>query len=165
LDQFQGCYKDKYRSFAAYYMICRLIIILIVITAPSNTEISHYLLIISSALLAFIYMILKPYKFNVLNMFDGFLLQLMIVVSMVPLIDSYDRDFLLTFMVVLVVVPLTTFLTMEIFLYKKAIMKITTYCVPPKPNTTHDNNEVPMRDIVDSVIDDSRRVNATICEM
>ena len=110
-------------------------------------------------------MILKPYKFNVLNMFDGFLLQLMIVVSMVPLIDSYDRDFLLAFMVVLVVVPLTTFLTMEIFLYKKAIMKITTYCVPPKPDTTHDNNEVPMRDIVDSVIDDSRRVNATICEM
>ena len=26
LDQFQGCYKDKFRWFAAYYMICRLII-------------------------------------------------------------------------------------------------------------------------------------------
>ena len=25
LDQFQGCYKDKYRCFAAYYMICRSI--------------------------------------------------------------------------------------------------------------------------------------------
>ena len=23
LDQFQGCYKDKYRCFAAYYLICR----------------------------------------------------------------------------------------------------------------------------------------------
>ena len=31
LDQFQGCYKDRYRWFAAYYMICRLIIISIII--------------------------------------------------------------------------------------------------------------------------------------
>jgi len=31
LDQFQGCYKDKYRSFTAYYMICLLAIILIII--------------------------------------------------------------------------------------------------------------------------------------
>ena len=29
LDQFQGCYRDKYRSFAAYYMICRVVLILL----------------------------------------------------------------------------------------------------------------------------------------
>ena len=29
LDQFQGCYKDKYRCFAGYYMICRLLVITI----------------------------------------------------------------------------------------------------------------------------------------
>ena len=31
LDQFQGCYKDKYQSSVAYYMTCRLVIILIII--------------------------------------------------------------------------------------------------------------------------------------
>ena len=36
LDQFQGCYKDKYRCFAAYYMTCRLVIITIIIANSSN---------------------------------------------------------------------------------------------------------------------------------
>ena len=40
LDQFQGCYKDKYRYFAAYYMICRLIIITIIIANSSDAFIS-----------------------------------------------------------------------------------------------------------------------------
>ncbi|XP_065896052.1 probable outer membrane protein pmp20 [Dysidea avara] len=38
LDQFQGCYKDKYRSFAAYYMICRLVIIIIIINNSTNNN-------------------------------------------------------------------------------------------------------------------------------
>ena len=36
LDQFQGCYKDKYRCFAGYYMICRLVIVLLVIVKISD---------------------------------------------------------------------------------------------------------------------------------
>ena len=54
---------------------------------------------------------------------------------------------------------------MEICIYKNAIQKFTdyVYCVPLKPDTTNDNNKVPMRD---SVIDDSRtRANTTVCEM
>ncbi|XP_065890185.1 uncharacterized protein [Dysidea avara] len=166
LDQFQGCYKDKYRSFAAYYMICRLVIILIIIANTSNNDTSQYLLIFFNSLLAFIHMTIRPYGSNILNVFDGFVLQLMIVVSMVPLIDSYDPDLLLSFMFVLVILPLIPFLIMEIYLYKKTIKKITKYCVPPKPDIADDNDEIPMREeFVDSVIDDSRRVNATICEI
>ena len=41
LDQFQGCYKDKYRWFAAYYLICRQVIFLIVYTFSSN---NHHML-------------------------------------------------------------------------------------------------------------------------
>ena len=165
LDQFQGCYKDKYRSFAAYYMICRLVIILIVIANPSNNDTTQYLFIIANSILALIHATIRPYGSNILNVFDGFVLQLMIVVSMVPLIDSYDPDLLLSFMFVLVILPLIPFLIMEIYLYKRTIKKITKYCVPTKPDTTNDNNEVPMRDFVESVIDDNRRMNATICEM
>ena len=165
LDQFQGCYKDKYRSFAAYYMICRLVIILIIIANPSNNDTTQYLFIIANSILALIHATIRPYGSNILNVFDGFVLQLMIAVSMVPLIDSYDPDLLLSFMFVLVILPLIPFLIMEIYLYKRTIKKITKYCVPTKPDTTNDNNEVPMRDFVESVIDDNRRMNATICEM
>ena len=39
LDQFQGCYKDKYRCFAAYYLICRQVIFLLytfsIVTIPT----------------------------------------------------------------------------------------------------------------------------------
>jgi len=166
LDQFQGCYKDKYRGFAAYYMICHLVIILIIIANASNNDSSQYLLIIFTSLLAFIHLTVRPYGSNILNVFDGFVLHLIIVVSMVPLIDSYDPDLLLSFMFLLVnILPLILFLLMEIYLYKKTIKKIIKYCSLPKPDTTNENNEVPMRDFIDSVIDDSSRVNATICEM
>ena len=84
---------------------------------------------------------------------------------MVPLIDSYDSDLLMAFMVVLVVLPLIAFLSIELYLYKSVIKKITTQCASFKPDNRNENNEVPMGDFVDSVIDDSRRVNATICEM
>ena len=165
LDQFQGCYKDKYRSFAAYYMACRLVIILIIIVNPSNDDTSRYLLIILNSCLAFIHATIKPYRSNILNVFDSFVLHLMIMVSMVPLIDSYDPNLLLSFIFVLVILPLISFLLMEIYLYKRTIKKIANCCVPPKHDSTNDNNEVPMKDFVDSIIDDSRRVNATNCEM
>ena len=45
------------------------------------------------------------------------------------------------------------------------IKKITKYCIPPTPDITNNNNEIPMRDFVDSIIDDSSRRNATVCEM
>ena len=45
LDQFQGCYKDKHRCFAGYYMVCRLVIITIVIVGTFNNIVANYLLI------------------------------------------------------------------------------------------------------------------------
>jgi len=165
LDQFQGCYKDKYRCFAAYYMICRLVIILIIIINLWYTATSQYLIVISNLVLAFIHVIVRPYESKILNVFDGFVLHLMIVVSMIPLTDSYDPDLLLSFIVILVILPLIPFLLMEIYLYKNTIKKIIKYCSPPKRDIINDNIEVPMREYIDSVIDDRSRVNATMCEM
>ena len=48
-------------------------------------------------------------------MFDGLILQLLIVVSMLPLVDSFDPDLLLAFTVFLVTLPLLAFLIMEIY--------------------------------------------------
>ena len=165
LDQFQGCYKGKYRSFAGYYMTCRLVIILVIIVNSSNDNTTQYLLIIVNVTLSLIQVTLRPYSSTILNMFDGLILQLLILVSVIPLIESFDPDLLLAFTIILVILPLVAFVMMEIYLYKNKIKKITEHCIPPKPGTTNDNNEIPMRDFVDSVIDDTRRRNAYICEM
>ena len=165
LDQFQGCYKDKYRSFAAYYMICRLVIILIIIVNSSNDN-TQYLLITVNVTLASIQVTFRPYSSTILNMFDGLILQLLIVISMIPLVGSFDPDLLLAFTIILVILPLIAFLIMEIYIYKSTIKKITEHFtrIPLKSDTTNDNNELPMRDFVDSVIDDNSRKNAYICE-
>ena len=46
-------------------------------------------------------MTVRPYGSSILNLFDGFVLHLMIVVLMIPLIDSYDHGLLLTIMLIL----------------------------------------------------------------
>ena len=165
LDQFQGCYKDKYRRFAAYYMSCRLVIILIVIANSSNDNTTQYLLITVNAIFSLFQVTIRPYASNLLNMFDGMILHLIIVVSMIPLVDNFDQDLLLSFIFITILLPLGAFLMMEIYLYKETIKKVTTTCMPPKPDTATDNNEIPMRDFVDSVVDDTSRRNAYICEM
>ena len=44
LDQFQGCFRDQFRWFAAYYMICRLLQIIIVVYSSDFLSPSIFLL-------------------------------------------------------------------------------------------------------------------------
>ena len=78
LDQFQGCYKDKFRCFAGYYMICRLVIIIILIVNSSNGFDVNYLLIVVCGVIALIHVTAKPYNIEIVNKFDGMILQLII---------------------------------------------------------------------------------------
>jgi len=169
LDQFQGCYKDKYRIFASYYMICRLVIITIVMTSSSNYNATQYLLIIANAVQALIHMTFRPYSSSLLNVFDGLILQLMIVVSMLPLVDSSNPDFLLAFIFILILLPVGTFLIMEIYLRKRKIKEITENCKPPQSENTESdvNGGLTIRNssITESIIDEDCRRNAFICEM
>ena len=61
LDQFQGFYKDKYRCFAAYYMICQLLIITIIIVNSPNDITAYYFIIIVCVLMALLHQHLTPY--------------------------------------------------------------------------------------------------------
>ena len=71
LDQFQGCYKDRFRSFAGYYMICRLAIITIVIVNSSNDIVANYMLIVTCGIISLIHVIIRPYNNEILNKLDG----------------------------------------------------------------------------------------------
>ena len=124
MDHFQGGYKNKYRSFASYYMICRMVIIVIVVANPSNYFTTQYLLITASTILALIHLVVRPYKRNILNIFDGFVLQIMSLVALTPIIDNVTEDLLLSSTFILTFLPLVAFFffVMEVFMYKSKKM-------------------------------------------
>ena len=177
LDQFQSCYKDKYRCFAAYYMICRLAIITIVITNSSNDFVFQYLLVTACVVMALIHHSLWPYSSSLLNVFDGVILHFLVLVSVSPLVESFDDNssILVGIIFVLVILPLLIFITMSLMINKANIEKLPghcyTKCIELRSIKYH---EIPLTEPEESsddeeefvnVIDDSRRVNATICDV
>ena len=158
LDQFQGCYKDKYHCFAAYYMICRLFIIF---TMFADSSVIPHLLIVVSLATASIHLITKPYSANILNITDGFVLEILTVLI---LLEGFD---VIIFRYISVVLPFLILSTVALVMQRNEIInKITTVCVycSPKPDTTDSINEIPMREY-GIIVDESMRRNATICEM
>ena len=79
LDQFQGCYKDKYRWFASYYLICRQVILLIVFVLNSDYNKMLYYLQTTCVIIATIHAWIQPYKSVSLNRFDAVILQIMVL--------------------------------------------------------------------------------------
>ena len=176
LDQFQSCYKDEYRCFAAYYMICRLVIITIVIANSSNDFVFQYLLITACVIMALIHHSLRPYSSSLLNVFDGVILHFLVLVSVSPLVESFDdnSNILVGIIFVLVILPLLIFISMSLMINKEKIKRFPEYCYTKctqlRLNRYH---EIPLTEPEESsdeeefvnVIDDSRRVNATICDV
>ena len=168
LDQFQGCYKDKYRCFAGYYMICRLVIITIIVINSSNDFVATYSLIIVCGLADLIHAMVKPYKQEILNKFDAIILHLIIFIVVLPLLDDFNSPEVITTVFALFFLPLLKFIAITIFLHKDNFKRIATYFTSknesPRINDDIHNNEIPMREF-DLVIDNSMRENATICDM
>ena len=170
LDQFQGCYKDKYRCFAGYYMICRVIIIIIIITHSSGDFYSRYLLITLCTITALIHLIVRPYASNILNMFDGLILQLMVfVVSAFDFDDHYSSSLTGT-VYIIVIMPVILFCIMELFIYrvevKKIVMVVYTFMCKGSKNTFNiSKTDVSIND-VDLTIEDALRRSrgTTVCE-
>ena len=130
LDQFQGCYKDKYRCFAGYYMICRLVIITIVLVDSSNDFIVRYSLITVCIIMSLIHQILRPYSDNFLNVFDGVVLHLIVLVSVLPVVeffDGFNSNFLVGLGFTLVALPSISYVAMTVVINKRSIKKLMRY--------------------------------------
>ena len=78
LDQYQGSYRDKYRWFAAYYLICRLVIF--AIGFVPDYQIRLYCLQTACIVIALIHTCVQPYKHKVLNILDSIILLNMVLV-------------------------------------------------------------------------------------
>ena len=176
LDQFQGCYKDRYRCFAAYYMICRLFIITIIIANSSNNFAFHYLLITANVMTTFIHQLLKPYSNSLLNDFDGTILHVLILISALPLLEffnNFDTSLLVGITYILIMLPLLVFITMTTMINKENFKRLPGYCYT-KCKQLHFKkyDELFLNEISDEVeyvnyIDDNKRsrVDATICDV
>ena len=171
LDQFQGCYKDNYRCFAGYYMICRLLIISVIIANSSNTFSVNYVLIAASATITLIHVLVKPYNHEILNKLDSVVLHLIILVTALPLFDDFDSPVVITMIFIVISLPLLTVTGMTLFLHKNNLKNIVRSCIfkDVSPSTTNNNEisnnkEISLKEFY-FIIDDSARVNATICDV
>ena len=172
LDRFQGCYKDNYQCFTGYYMICRLVVMIIVIANSSNDSTASYLLIIACGIIALIHGVVKPYNNEILKN-DGILLLLIIIIVAVPVIDDFNSPLFISITFVLVILPLMIFITLSLFLHKSDLRKMfTNFRFKSQASNNNNNNhavihnDIAMKEF-DHIIDDDARRNATvtICDM
>ena len=119
---------------------------------------------------------MRPYADNILNISDGVILQIVVVVTALPLFeyfDTFDSSLAVGVAFVLVILPLAQFVVMKMFTSKQTVKKIIknalkyfdlqdgTHKDGPNSGVANDTTT----NHVDLIIDDAMRRNATICEM
>ena len=80
LDQFQGTYKDKYQWFAANYLLCRLVIMLIAYFGNSDDSNLVYYMQTACVIIVMNHVCFRPYKKQLLNVLDAAVLLTMLLV-------------------------------------------------------------------------------------
>ena len=130
LDQFQGCYKDRLRWFASYYMICRQMILNIVVYGYDR-YIPLNLLLVTCTIINLIHWLVRPYASKVLNIYDGLVLQIMTAIIALQIIyfDNFDSVIPIGTAFVLVMLPVMMFLLMALILNKEHIKKLYISCL------------------------------------
>ena len=174
LDQFQGCYKDKFRCFASYYMIFRLIILTIVVINATNNFVTLYLMLVSCSLMMYIHITVRPYTNNVLNLLDSFMLLILMLVISLLIIETYhglESIATLVITTILIIMPLLAFLVMIVHLHLKNIKKFAVYCIntirkqtKPADHPTANTENIELRDH-DTVVDQQVRDRSTTTTM
>ena len=121
LDQFQGCYKDKYRWFAAFYLICRQIIFLPIYIFNSDYSNMLFYLQTACVVIAMIHMWIQPYQNEFLNAFDGVILLCIVLevnINTFPFLKSLTTE--VSIMTILFPLSLLSFI---------AIKKVIHFCL------------------------------------
>jgi len=100
LDQLQGCYKNDYRWFAAYYLICRQVIYITDLTIdflssiyPQDDKYKFLTFLVMCIVMLTIHVWFQPYKKRSLNILDSVVLVIMSFV----IIASFTTNFFLKF--------------------------------------------------------------------
>ena len=103
LDQYQESFKDQYHWFAAYYLVCRQVVIAIVYV--NNFIHSLYYLQTACIIIVTIHIWIKPYRSEILNVLDAIiLLTIVLVVNLASF--TFSRSLTITIVVITVMFPL-----------------------------------------------------------
>ena len=152
-------------------MICRVIIIIVIIIHSSGDFYSRYVLITLCTITALIHLIVRPYASNILNMFDGLILQLMVFVVSAFDFDDHHSSSLIGTVYIIVIMPVILFCIMELFIYRVEMNKIvlavyTFICKGCKKTINISKTDVPINDS-DLTIGNTFRASrgTTVCEM
>ena len=86
LDQFQGCYKDRFRWLASVYLIGRQMILIITVIDFSNPYIEQYLLMIVCVIIVLLHYLFQPYNVDTLNKYDGILLHILLLIASLKIV-------------------------------------------------------------------------------
>ena len=129
LDQFQGCYKDRLRWFAAYYMLWRQVILNIVVSGYGDF-IPLNLLLVTCMIINLIHWLVRPYASKALNIYDGLVLQTMtsIIALQIIYFDDFDLAVPIAATYVLVTLPIIMLLMMAIILNSGQVKKFCMSC-------------------------------------
>ena len=126
LDQYQACYKNQYRHFAAYYLFCRLAILMVMYT-ETNYYNKYFILQVICVTITIIHGSVFPYKERFVNVLD------LIILLIITFVVSYQTGYSFTtfhssqlsevLLVGTVISPLICFLIFVMLKRRKACCK------------------------------------------
>ena len=90
LDQFQGCYKSKYHCFAAFYLICRLLILSVISLEMLELNYRYLILQMLCLVIAMVHAWVQPYKNSGLNSLDLSILLIMLMIMSLNIGTTYS---------------------------------------------------------------------------
>ena len=128
LEQLQDCYKDKYRWFAAYYLICRLVIMLITYFANDDYNNMIYYLQTACVVITMTHIWIQPYKNDILNVMDAIILLIMLLIVNLSAIE-FSTSTIAGVAISLIIAPL--FLLFGVALKKVCLPKIKKFLSNP----------------------------------
>ena len=94
----------------------------------------------------FLHQLWRPYADNNINLFDGAILHLTILVSFIPLVelfDSFDLHLATATIYVLILSPLMGLITMKTWIHRNNIKMMIVYCSNLKCKPSRNNNDLP----------------------
>ena len=103
--------------------------------------------------------ILKPCKHQIPNFFNGLLLLLMFLATLILLADGVSKQLSTAIVIIVIILPLIFFIALELIVHKETIKtvytKITANFKTKQAPTPNNNNDIPILEI-GIIIDDNK---------
>ena len=116
-------------------------IIVIAISTSPNELLAQYILTSIRIVMASVHIMIKPYDHKYLNVFDGLVLQIIVLVVVLPVFESSNSDLVVTFTFILIMFPLVTFVVFIILYWQKNNIKKLLECYFCKNSDNASNND------------------------